>query len=121
MDPKQAVGLLPIWKGIQNTMKTKQEPELKKLKKKKQQLCITWINKQTNKNPNRLKYKKQKFKTQTLNKKQTVDKTQDRNIYIMVRFHIPHSAKSVWFMSIIFSTVFRVPRSSFNEVTVYTR
>lgn len=30
MDPKQAVGLLPIWKGIQNTMKTKQEPELKK-------------------------------------------------------------------------------------------
>lgn len=53
------------------------------------------MNKQTNKNPNRLKYKKEKFKTQTLNKKQTVDKTQDRNIYIMMRFHIPHSAKSV--------------------------
>lgn len=47
------------------------------------------------KKDSRLKYKKEKFKTQTLNKKQTVDKTQDHNIYIMVRFHIPHSAKSV--------------------------
>lgn len=130
MDPKQAVGLLPILKGIQNTMKTKQEPELKKQTNKK-----TWINKQTknmNKQTNknikvkknnnsRPKYKKEKFKTQTLNKKQTMDKTQEHDIYIMVRFHIPHFAKSVWFMSIIFSTVFRVPRSSFTEVIFYTR
>lgn len=61
MDPKQEVGLLPIWKGIQNTMKTKQEPKLKKKLKK-----TTWhnMNKQTNKQkPSRITVKK-RFQTQ---------------------------------------------------------